>query len=68
MFEIALIIIGGFAGGVVNGLTGMGTALTALSIWLHVLNPLVAAPLVVLCSVSGMVLNLRRALNGSATP
>ena len=53
-----VIIAGGLAGGFVNGLTGMGTALTALGIWLHVLPPAIAAPLVVLCSVVGQLQNL----------
>jgi uncharacterized membrane protein YfcA len=56
--EIALVLLGAFAGGFVSGLTGMGTALTALGIWLHVLSPQVAAPLAVLCSVSGSLQNL----------
>jgi len=39
------------AGGLVNGLTGFGTALTAIGLWLYVLAPPVAATLAILCSV-----------------
>ena len=46
-----LILIGAFAGGFVSGLTGFGTGLTALPFWLHAVNPVVAAPLVVICSI-----------------
>jgi uncharacterized membrane protein YfcA len=35
----------------VNGLTGFGTALTAIGLWLYVLAPPVAATLAILCSV-----------------
>jgi len=49
--QIVLIVIGALAGGIVNGLTGFGTALTALGIWLFALPPTVAATLVILSSV-----------------
>jgi uncharacterized protein len=49
--QIALIVAGALAGGIVNGLTGFGTALTALGIWLFALPPAVAATLVILSSV-----------------
>jgi uncharacterized membrane protein YfcA len=49
--QIVLIIVGALAGGVVNGLTGFGTALTALGIWLFALSPAVAATLVIVSSV-----------------
>jgi hypothetical protein len=52
-------------GGVVTGLAGFGTGLTALAFWLHVVNPVVAAALVVACSVVGQVQSLytvRRAI------
>lgn len=48
----ALVVVGGaFAGGFVSGLAGFGTGLTALGIWLYVLEPAAAATLVLLCSV-----------------
>lgn len=48
-----LVLLGGFTGGFVSGLTGFGTALSALPIWLQLLPSLVAAPMVVICSVVG---------------
>lgn len=51
MFEAVLIVAGAFAGGFVNGLTGFGTGMTALVLWLHVMPALVAAPLVVAASI-----------------
>ena len=51
-FEYFLVVFaGGLAGGFVNGLTGFGTGITALGIWLTVLSPTVAATLVVVCSL-----------------
>ncbi len=46
-----LILVGAFAGGYVNGLTGFGTGLAALPFWLLTAHPVVAAPLVVICSI-----------------
>jgi uncharacterized membrane protein YfcA len=50
-FTIALLLFGALAGGFVSGLAGFGTALMALSIWLYVLPPSLAVPLVLICSV-----------------
>jgi uncharacterized membrane protein YfcA len=50
---LALIFAGALAGGLVNGLTGFGSALTALPIWLQAAEPLVAAQLGSACSVLG---------------
>ncbi len=47
----ALLLVGALAGGFVSGLAGFGTALMALGIWLHVMPPSVAVPLVRICSV-----------------
>src|SRR6201991_1459561 len=47
----ALLLFGALAGGFVSGLAGFGTALMALGIWLYVLPPSVAVPLVLICSV-----------------
>ena len=47
----ALLLIGALAGGFVSGLSGFGTALMALGIWLYVLPPSSAVPLVLTCSV-----------------
>jgi uncharacterized membrane protein YfcA len=47
----ALLLIGALAGGFVSGLAGFGTALMALGIWLYILPPSTAVPLVLICSV-----------------
>ncbi len=46
-----LLLFGALAGGFVSGLAGFGTALMALGIWLYVLPPAIAVPLVLICSV-----------------
>jgi hypothetical protein len=46
-----LLFVGALAGGFVSGLAGFGTALMALGIWLYVLPPSDAVPLVLICSV-----------------
>jgi uncharacterized protein len=48
--QIVLVLAGAFAGGIVNGLTGFGTALTAMGLWLYALPPTVAASLAIICS------------------
>ena len=51
--------------GFVTGLAGFGTGLAALGFWLHVIDPLLAAPLVVICSVvaqSQSLMTVRRAI------
>jgi hypothetical protein len=48
---LALLFFGAFAGGFVSGLAGFGTALMALAIWLYVLPPSLAVPLVLICSI-----------------
>jgi uncharacterized membrane protein YfcA len=52
---LILIFAGAMAGGFVNGLTGFGTTLTALPVWLQAIEPLVAAQLASACSVLGHV-------------
>jgi len=47
----ALLFLGALAGGFVSGLSGFGTALMALGIWLYVLPPSLAVPLILICSV-----------------
>lgn len=48
-----VVLAGAFAGGFVSGLTGFGTGITALPIWLYGLTPALASPLVVVCSLIG---------------
>jgi uncharacterized membrane protein YfcA len=47
----ALLFLGALAGGFVTGLAGFGTALMALGIWLYVMPPAIAVPLVLICSI-----------------
>jgi uncharacterized protein len=49
--QIVIVIAGALAGGLVNGLTGFGTALTVLGIWLYAIPQTVAATLAIFCSV-----------------
>src|SRR2546423_10588474 len=53
-----LLPLGALAGGFVAGLAGFGTALMALGIWLYVLPPAAAVPLVLICSVSAQISTL----------
>ncbi|WP_445657427.1 sulfite exporter TauE/SafE family protein [Achromobacter sp. NCFB-sbj8-Ac1-l] len=59
MLTSTLLITGGaLAGGLVSGLTGFGTGLTALPIWLLALPPALASPLVIICSVTSQLQTL----------
>ncbi|HZP77167.1 MAG TPA: sulfite exporter TauE/SafE family protein [Pseudolabrys sp.] len=53
--EFLWVTVGALAGGFVNGLTGFGTAMSALVFWLQVLQPTTAASLAAICSVIGQV-------------
>ncbi len=57
-FATFLVFVGALLGGLVNGLTGFGTGMTALPIWLAVLRPVLASPLVIACSVAGQLQTL----------
>jgi uncharacterized membrane protein YfcA len=57
-FAYALLLFGALAGGFVSGLAGFGTALMALGVWLYVLPPPVAVPLVLISSVIGQTSTL----------
>jgi uncharacterized protein len=48
---LTMLLVGALAGGFVNGLTGFGTALTALPLWLQALEPVVAAQLASAASI-----------------
>jgi uncharacterized membrane protein YfcA len=48
---VLVLLVGALAGGFVSGLSGFGTSLMALGIWLYVLPPSIAVPLVLICSV-----------------
>ena len=58
MTTTVVVVLGALCGGFVTGLAGFGTGLTALAFWLHVVNPVVAAALVVTCSVVGQTQSL----------
>ena len=63
-----LIVTGAFAAGFVTGLAGFGVGLTSLGFWLHVMEPVVAGPLVAICSVIGQlrsILHVRRSISFS---
>lgn len=49
--QTSIVLAGALAGGIVNGLTGFGTAITALGIWLYAMPPTAAASLAIICSV-----------------
>jgi uncharacterized membrane protein YfcA len=49
--QIGFVLAGALVGGFVSGLTGFGTGITAMGIWLHAISPPVAASLVIICSV-----------------
>jgi uncharacterized membrane protein YfcA len=51
----AVLFLGALAGGFVSGLAGFGTALMALGIWLYVVPPSIAVPLVLICSVIAQI-------------
>ena len=50
---LVLLLLGALAGGFASGLAGFGTALMALGIWLYVVPPSIAVPLVLICSILG---------------
>jgi uncharacterized protein len=52
------ILAGALVGGYVSGLMGFGTGLAALIFWLHVIQPIVAAPLVLICSIIAQIQTL----------
>lgn len=57
--SLALFLLAGaLLAGFVNGLAGFGTGLVALGLWLHVVDPVLASPLVVICSVAAQLLSL----------
>jgi uncharacterized protein len=56
--EIAIVFFGALAGGVVNGLTGFGTAITTLGIWVHAMPPAAASSLAIICSVASQAQTL----------
>lgn len=58
MVDMLFIVTGGFLGGFVSGLSGFGTGVTALPLWLFAVPPSTAAPLVVICSIASQLQTL----------
>lgn len=58
--EIILLLTGAFLAGIVTGLTGFGTALTAMAFWLYAVSPVLAVPLVALCSLASHSFTVRK--------
>lgn len=58
--DISLLLFGAFLAGIVTGLTGFGTALTTMALWLYVIPPVLAAPLVAFCSLSAHLTTIRK--------
>ena len=50
--------LGAGAAGFVSGLTGLGTALTALAFWLHVTTPQIAVPMAAAIAVLSHMITL----------
>ena len=49
--QVAIVLAGAIAGGIVNGMTGFGTAITALGIWVYAIQPTAASSLAIICAV-----------------
>ncbi len=47
--EMVLFVAGALVAGFTTGLAGFGAGPVALAVWLHILPPMVAAPVIVLC-------------------
>lgn len=56
--QIAIVFAGALAGGFVNGLSGFGSALVAIGIWLHALPAPTAATLAIISSVASQLQTL----------
>ncbi len=56
--DVLVMLLGALAGGFVNGLTGFGTGLTAIPIWLHVMPPPLAGQLAAAAAVVSQVQTL----------
>ena len=51
--EMAIFVVGAFAGGFAVGLAGFGAGPVLLAFWLHLMPPTVAAPVLALCVGAG---------------
>ena len=50
LHQTLIVLAGALAGGIVNGLTGFGTAITALGIWIYGIPPTAASSLAIICA------------------
>lgn len=53
--DIALLLLGALLGGFTNGLTGFGTALTAVPVWIQIMPPPMAGALGAAAGVTGQI-------------
>jgi uncharacterized membrane protein YfcA len=58
------VVLGTLAGGLVQGLSGFAFGLVAMTVWVWVLSPQVAGPLVVFGSLVGQLLSVRAVRSG----
>lgn len=58
MAHAVFLVAGALAGGIVSGLTGFGTAITALGIWVYAIPPTDASSLAIVCSTVSQTQNL----------
>ena len=58
--DTILLLAGAFLAGIVTGLTGFGTALTAMALWLYAVTPVLAAPLVAFCSLASHLFTVHK--------
>lgn len=65
---LVIFLGGALAAGFVAGLTGFGTALIALAIWLHVMPPVQAVPLAAASAVAAHLTTLARVRHGVHWP
>src|SRR5579863_9337723 len=56
--HVVFLVAGALAGGIVSGLTGFGTAITALGIWVYAIPPTDASSLAIICSTVSQTQNL----------
>ncbi len=68
MDSLTILMIGGCAAGFVAGLTGLGTAMVALSLWLFAVSPTEAVPLSLLLSVTVHIVTLALIRHGIQWP
>lgn len=57
--ELAVVLVGAACAGFVQGISGFAFGLVAMAFWSWVLEPAVAGPLVVFCSIIGQGMGLR---------